>query len=43
VAILGERELADGVVTLKRLDDGTQQVVPASDAVATLVRAEGAS
>jgi histidyl-tRNA synthetase len=39
VAILGEREVADGVVTLKRLEDGSQEVVPAGDAVATLTRA----
>jgi histidyl-tRNA synthetase len=38
-AILGEREVADGVVTLKRLDDASQQTVPATDAVATLTRA----
>jgi histidyl-tRNA synthetase len=38
VAILGEREVADGVVTLKRLDDGTQEVVPAGGAVAALTR-----
>jgi histidyl-tRNA synthetase len=36
VAILGEREVADGVVTLKRLDDGSQQTVPASAAIDTL-------
>jgi histidyl-tRNA synthetase len=39
VAILGEREVADGVVTLKRLEDGSQEVVPADDAVAALTRA----
>jgi histidyl-tRNA synthetase len=42
VAILGEREVADGVVTLKRLDDGTQEVVPADGAVAALTRAGSA-
>jgi histidyl-tRNA synthetase len=39
VAILGEREVADGVVTLKRLDDGSQQTVTAGGAVAALARA----
>ena len=38
VAILGERELAEGVVTLKRLVDGVQKTVPASDAVGWLTR-----
>jgi len=31
VAILGERELADGSVTLKRLADATQETVPIAD------------
>jgi histidyl-tRNA synthetase len=31
VAIIGERELADGTVTLKNLADGTQTVVPAGE------------
>jgi histidyl-tRNA synthetase len=39
VAILGEREVAEGIVTLKRLDDASQHTVPASDAVATLRQA----
>ena len=38
VAILGERELADGTVTLRRLVDGTQQTVPASEVVRWLTR-----
>jgi histidyl-tRNA synthetase len=33
VAILGERELAEGVVTLRRLVDGIQKTVPADDVV----------
>jgi histidyl-tRNA synthetase len=40
-AILGERELRDRVVTLKRLVDGDQDVVPATDLAARLAR-EGA-
>ena len=31
VAIIGERELKDGTVTLKRLQDGTQETVPTND------------
>ena len=31
--ILGERELAEGIVTLRRLDDGEQQEVPAAELV----------
>jgi histidyl-tRNA synthetase len=31
VAILGEREMRDGLVTLKKLDDGTQTTAAASD------------
>ena len=38
VAIIGERELADGVITLKRLVDGIQKTVPAGDAVGWLAR-----
>ncbi len=38
VAILGEREVAEDVVTLKRLDDGSQQTVPAGDMVTTVTR-----
>jgi histidyl-tRNA synthetase len=38
VAIVGERELAEGVITLKRLADGIQKTVPASDAVGWLTR-----
>ncbi len=38
VAIIGERELAEGVITLKRLVDGIQKTVPAGDAVGWLTR-----
>ena len=38
VAILGERELAEGVITMKRLADGIQKTVPAGDAVGWLTR-----
>jgi histidyl-tRNA synthetase len=38
-AILGEREVAEGVVTLKRLDDGSQRTVPTPEAVTTLALA----
>ena len=31
VAIIGERELAEGVVTLRRLADGIQKTVPAGE------------
>ena len=37
-AILGEQELADGTVTLRRLIDGIQKTVPAGDAVRWLTR-----
>jgi histidyl-tRNA synthetase len=37
-AILGEREAADGVVTLRRLADGTQQEVPSADVRDRLTR-----
>jgi histidyl-tRNA synthetase len=40
VAILGEREAAEGVVTLRRLSDGTQQEVAAADVVKWLMRLE---
>jgi histidyl-tRNA synthetase len=30
-AIVGEREVADGTVTLRRMSDGTQETVPATD------------
>jgi len=39
-AILGERELRDGVVTLRRLADGSQETVPTGDLV-TRVNGEG--
>ena len=38
VAILGERELADGAVTLRRLADGIQKTIPAVDAARWLTR-----
>jgi histidyl-tRNA synthetase len=38
VAIIGERELADGTVTLRRLVDGIQKVVPLADVVGWLSR-----
>jgi histidyl-tRNA synthetase len=40
VAIIGERELDDGTVTLRRLADGFQTTVAASDAVRWLSRIE---
>jgi histidyl-tRNA synthetase len=39
-AILGERELADDVVTLRRLGDGTQKTVPSGEVVGWLTRLE---
>lgn len=41
VAILGERELDDGTVTLRRLADGIQKVVPIADAAGWLSRLDG--
>ena len=41
VAILGAKELADGVVTLRRLVDGVQKTVPAGDVVSWLTRLDG--
>ncbi len=41
VALLGERELSDGTVTLRRLIDGVQKVVPAGDVVDWLSRLDG--
>ncbi|MFM8944617.1 MAG: His/Gly/Thr/Pro-type tRNA ligase C-terminal domain-containing protein [Actinomycetota bacterium] len=35
-AILGERELADGTVTLHRLDDGSERTVGRGEAVAAI-------
>jgi histidyl-tRNA synthetase len=35
-AIVGEREIADGTVTLRSMTDGTQETVPMSDAVGKL-------
>jgi len=40
-AILGEKELADGSVTLRRLSDGTQKVVSAADVVKRLENLDG--
>lgn len=37
-AILGERELQDGVVTMRRMDDGTQERVKLTEAAAWLSR-----
>jgi len=39
-AILGEREIAEGAVTLRRLVDGVQKTVPGSDAARWLMRLE---
>ncbi|MBI3648767.1 MAG: histidine--tRNA ligase [Actinobacteria bacterium] len=41
VAILGEKERAEGVVTLRRLADGMQKVVGAGEAVMWLTRLDG--
>jgi histidyl-tRNA synthetase len=41
VAILGEREIADGTVTLKRLSDGSQRSVPTGDLVTWLTTSDG--
>ncbi len=38
VAIIGERELAEGVVTLRRLADGIQKTVPAGEVSRWLTR-----
>jgi histidyl-tRNA synthetase len=38
VAIIGERELAEGVVTLRRLADGIQKTVPAGEVPRWLTR-----
>ncbi|MGZ4150530.1 MAG: His/Gly/Thr/Pro-type tRNA ligase C-terminal domain-containing protein, partial [Actinomycetota bacterium] len=40
-AILGERELAEGPVTLRRLADGEQQVVAVADVVRWMRAASG--
>ena len=39
VAIVGEREAAEGVVSLRRLADGVQEEVAAADVVNWLTRA----
>jgi histidyl-tRNA synthetase len=36
-AIVGEREVADGTVTLRRMSDGTQDTVPTADVAERLV------
>ena len=41
VALLGDQELSDGTVTLRRLVDGVQKTVPAGDAVRWLTRLDG--
>ncbi len=41
VAILGEKELADEVISLRRLADGIQKSVPADDVVNWLTRLDG--
>jgi histidyl-tRNA synthetase len=41
VAIVGDKELAEGVVTLRRLVDGVQKTVPAADVVSWLTRLDG--
>jgi histidyl-tRNA synthetase len=40
-AILGERETEAGVVTLRKLDDGTQEEVARADVVNWLMRNDG--
>ena len=40
VAIVGRRELDEGVITLRRLVDGVQKTVPAGDVVSWLTRLE---
>jgi histidyl-tRNA synthetase len=39
-AIMGERELADGTVTLRRLSDGSQETVALADAADRLRRSQ---
>jgi histidyl-tRNA synthetase len=41
VAIVGDREIADRSVTLRRLVDGVQKTVPAADVVSWLTRLDG--
>jgi histidyl-tRNA synthetase len=41
VAIIGERELAGGAVTLRRLHDGAQRTFGAGDVATTLARSDG--
>jgi histidyl-tRNA synthetase len=40
--IVGERELADGVLTVRRLEDGHQEVVPRDEIVGWLETAQSA-
>jgi histidyl-tRNA synthetase len=40
-AIVGDTELAEGTVTLRRLVDGVQKTVPAADVVSWLTRLDG--
>jgi histidyl-tRNA synthetase len=40
-AIVGDEELAEGTVTLRRLVDGVQKTVPAADVVSWLTRLDG--
>ena len=41
VAIVGEHELANGTVTLRRLVDGVQKSVPTADVATWLTRLDG--
>ena len=41
VAIVGEQELANGTVTLRRLVDGVQKSVPTADVATWLTRLDG--
>lgn len=41
VAILGEREVADGTVTVRRLTDGVQKTIPAADVPGLMARLGG--
>ena len=41
VAIVGEREIANGTVTLRRLVDGVQKSVPTADVASWLTRLDG--
>jgi histidyl-tRNA synthetase len=41
VAIVGEQELANGTVTLRRLVDGMQKSVPTADIATWLTKLDG--